>query len=68
MGTNCAPLVAYLVLFCYDRHFMLSLSEDTQSDVIEPFNSTSWYLDDLLNSDNNFFDKMVNRFTLHNVS
>ena len=34
MGTNCAPLVAYLFLFCYERGFMLSLSEDTQSDVI----------------------------------
>ena len=38
---------------------MLSLSEDTQSDVIEAFNSTSRYLDDLLN--NNFFDSKVNR-------
>ena len=27
--------------------FMLSLSEDNQSDVIEVFNSTSRYLDDL---------------------
>ena len=35
---------------------MLSLSEDNQSDVIEAFNSTSWYLDDLLNIDNNFFN------------
>ena len=39
---------------------MLSLSEDTQSEVIEPFNSTVMYLDDLLNIDNNFFDNMVN--------
>ena len=30
------------------------------SDVIEAFNSTSRYLDDLLNIDNNFFDSMVN--------
>ena len=28
---------------------MLSLSEDNQSDVIEAFNSTPRYLDDLLN-------------------
>ena len=41
--------------------FMLSLSEDNQSDVIEAFNSTSRYLDNLLNIDNNFFDIMVNR-------
>ena len=25
MGTNCAPLVAYLFLVCYERDFMLSL-------------------------------------------
>ena len=61
MGTNCAPLVADLFLFCYERDFMLSLSEDNQSDVNEAFNSTFRYLDDLLNIDNNFFDSMVNR-------
>ena len=60
MGTNCAPLVADVLLFCYVRDFMLSLSEDNQSDVIEVFNSTSQYLNDL-NIDNNFFDRMVNR-------
>ena len=41
MGTNCVPLVADLFLFCYERNFLLSLSEDNQSDVIEAFNSTS---------------------------
>ena len=61
MGTNCVPLVADLFLFCYERDFMLSLSENNQSDVIEALNSTSQYLDDLLNSDNYFFDSMVNR-------
>ena len=35
MGTNCAPLVADLFLFCYERDFMLSLSEHNQADVIE---------------------------------
>ena len=28
---------------------MLSLSDNTQADIIEAFNSTSRYLDDLLN-------------------
>ena len=59
-GTNYDHLVAYLFLFCYERDFMLSLSKDNQSDVIEAFNSTSRYLDDLLNIDNDFFDSMVN--------
>ena len=43
MGTNCAPLVADLCLFCYEIDFMLSLSENNQADVIEAFNSTSRY-------------------------
>ena len=61
MGTNCAPLVADLFLFWYERDFMPSLSDDNQSDAAEAFNSTSRYLDDLLNIDNNVFDIMVNR-------
>ena len=61
MGTNCIPLVADLFLFCSQRDFMLSFSEDNQSDVIEAFNSTSRNLDDLLNINNDFFDSMVNR-------
>ena len=32
MGTNCAPLVADLFLFCYERNFMLSLSDDNQTE------------------------------------
>ena len=61
MGINCAPLVADLFLFCYERDLMLSLSEDNQSVVTDAFNYTSRYMDDLLNIDNNFFDSMVNR-------
>ena len=51
MGTNCAPLVADLFLFCYERVFMLSISDNNQADDVEAFNSTSRYLDDLLNID-----------------
>ena len=35
MGTDCAPLIADLFLFCYERDFMLSLSDDNQSEVID---------------------------------
>ena len=37
MGTNCAPLVADLFLFCYERDFMMSLSDDKQADVVDAF-------------------------------
>ena len=46
MGTNCAPLVADLFLFCYERDFMTSLSDVKQAEIIEAFKSTSRYLDD----------------------
>ena len=38
---------------------MLSLSENYQTDITEAFNSTSRYLDDLLNIDNPYFEQMV---------
>ena len=60
MGTSCAPLVADLFfLFCYERDFMLSLSDNNQTDIIEAFNSTFRYLDDLVNTDNPYFEQMV---------
>ena len=60
MATNCAPLVADLFLFSYERDFTLSLSHDKQADVIDVFNTTSRYLDDILNI-NNYFDNMVSQ-------
>ena len=63
MGTNCAPLVADLFLFCHERDFMKDLSSDNQADVIKAFNSTSRYLDDLLNIDNPYFEGMVNQIS-----
>ena len=38
---------------------MKSFSWENQPDIIEAFNSTSRYLDDLLNIDNMYFDQMV---------
>ena len=61
MGTNCTPLAADLFLFCYERDFMMSLSDVKQPEIIEAFKSTSRYLDDLLNIDNPYFEGMVNR-------
>ena len=63
MDTNCAPLVADLFLFCYERDFMTSLSGVKQAEIIEAFKSTSKYLEDLLNIDNPYmyFEGMVSR-------
>ena len=56
MGTNCALLKAASFLFCYERDFMISLSDD----ITETFKSTSRYLDDLLIIDNPYFEGIVN--------
>ena len=40
---------------------MLSLSDNNQVDVVEAFNSTSRYLDDLLITDNPYFAQMVSQ-------
>ena len=39
---------------------MSSMSNDNQADITEAFNSTSRYLDDLLNIDNHYLEGMVN--------
>ena len=56
---NCGYVRKYLFLFCYERDFILSLSDNNQPDIIEAFNSTSRYLDDLFNIDNPYFEQMV---------
>ena len=68
MGTNCAPLVADLLLFCYERDFMKGISSDNHADVIKAFNSTSRYLDNLLNIDNPYFEGMSTKFIYLNCN
>ena len=43
---------------------MMSLSHDTQADIIEAFNSISRYLNDLLNIDNPYFEQMITQIYL----
>ena len=57
MGTNCVQLIAVLFLFCYERDFLLSLFLFYK--IIEAFNSTRRYLEDLLNIDNDYIEQMV---------
>ena len=54
-------LLLICFFFCCERDFMKSLSRENQADIIEAFNSTSRYLDDLINIDNIYFDQMMDR-------
>ena len=40
---------------------MMSLSDDKQADIMDTFNTTSRYLDDILNINNIYFDTMVSQ-------
>ena len=45
----------------YSSFVMMSLSDDKQADVIDAFNTTSRYLDDIWNMNNVYFDNMVSQ-------
>ena len=61
MVTNFAPMVADLFLFCYERNFIKYHSDDMQATIIDAFNTTSRYLDGILNINNVYFDNMVSQ-------
>ena len=58
MDTNCAPLIDFFCC-CYERDFMMPLSDDSHVDIIEALNSLSRSLDDLLNIGNPYFEGMI---------
>ena len=58
MGTNCAP--SLLICFCSAMRGTSS-QKTKRYDLIDAFNSTSRYLDNLLNIDNINFEHMVHR-------
>ena len=60
MGTNCAPLITDLFLYCYESHFMAKIYKDpSKHDLIDNFNNTFRYLDDVLTLNNPEFSKFV---------
>ena len=59
MGTNCAPLIADLFLYCYERDFKSKPHKSKQYDLIDMFNDTSRYLDDIFTIDNPEFEKHI---------
>ena len=44
---------------------MLSLADNNQTDIIEAFNSTARYLDDLLHNDSPYFQQMVDQIFMY---
>ena len=57
MGTNCAPLIADLFLYCYEKDLMSNLHKSKKLDLVDKFNYTSRYLDDKLTIDDPEFEQ-----------
>ena len=46
MGTNCAPVIADLFFYCYEKDFMSYLHKSKKLDLVAKFYDTSRYFDD----------------------
>ena len=59
MDTNCAPLIADLFLYCYERDFISNLQKSKQFYLIDRFNDTSRYLGDIFTIENPAFAEHI---------
>ena len=55
MHVGIAPLIADLFLYCYESDFMSRLQKSKRFDLIDKFNDSSLYLDDIFTIDNPAF-------------
>ena len=58
MGTNCAPLIADIFLYCYDRDFISDLHKSICHELIDMVNYTS-HLGYIFTIDNPQFEKHI---------
>ena len=65
MGTNFAPLDADLFCFCYEKDFMLSLSDNNQTDIIEALNLPPDIKMTYFDIDNPYFEQIHLILKLH---
>ena len=61
-------ILSFMFLCFQGNHYVVYLSHENQANIIEALNSTSSYLDVLLNIDNNYFEQMVYKNYLKELS
>jgi hypothetical protein len=55
MGTDCAPYLANLFLYHYEKKWLLSMVEEEKTDIAKNFNNCFRYIDDLATLNNDLF-------------
>jgi hypothetical protein len=61
IGTNCAPLLAYLFLYSYEADFIQGLLKIIEKKLARSFNFTLRYLDDVHSLNNSRFGDFIDR-------
>jgi hypothetical protein len=61
MGTNCAPLLADLLLYLYEADFIQGFLKNNKKKLARSFNFTFRYIDDVLSLNNSRFGDCVDR-------
>ena len=61
MGTNCAPLLADLLLYSFEADFIQGLPKKSKKKLARSFNFTFHYIDDVLSLNNSRFGDFVDR-------
>ena len=59
MGTNCAPLLADILLYSYEAEFIYSLLSKGKKPLASRFNLTYRYIDDVLSTNNSEFENFL---------
>ena len=59
MGTNCAPLLADLLLYSYEADFIQGILKKNEKKLSRSFNLTFRYIDDVLSLNNSRFGDFV---------
>ena len=61
MGTNCAPLLAYLFLYSYEADFIQGPLKKNERKLARSLNFMFRYIDDILSINNSRFGDFVDR-------
>ena len=61
MGTNCAPLLAYLFLYSYEADFIQGLLKIIEKKLARSFNFTLRLFDDVHSLNNSRFGDFIDR-------
>jgi len=64
MGTNCAPLLAYLFLHAYEADFLQCFLKNKDRKLSQTFNSSFRYIDDVLWLKNSQFGDYLHRIQM----